>query len=245
MKNIVVVGATSTIARATARLFAQRGANLYLLARSQEKLESMKADLKVRGATSVKFGYLDVNDLEQHHIAIERACEALGEVDVFLISHGTLPDQKACERDFSVALREINTNGIGTLSLLTLIANHLENQGSGTIAVITSVAGERGRQSNYVYGTAKGMVSIFLQGLRNRLFKSGVHVLDIKPGFVDTPMTAEFTKGVLWSQPESVAEDIVKAVEKRKHILYTPFFWRLIMTVIRLIPEAVFKRMKL
>jgi len=245
MKNIVVIGATSAIAKATARFFAERGDSLYLLARSQEKLEINAADLRVRGAARVMFGYLDVNDHEQHQIAIDRATQALGVVDVFFISHGTLPNQQACEQSGSTTFKEINTNALSTISLLTIIANKLESQRSGTIAVITSVAGERGRQSNYVYGAAKGMVSIFLQGLRNRLFKAGVHVLDIKPGFVDTPMTADFTKGQLWATPEKVASDIITSIEKKKHTLYTPFFWRFIMMVIRNIPEVIFKRLKL
>jgi decaprenylphospho-beta-D-erythro-pentofuranosid-2-ulose 2-reductase len=116
---------------------------------------------------------------------------------------------------------------------------------TGTIAVISSVAGDRGRKSNYVYGSAKGGLTIFLQGLRNALSGSGVHVLTIKPGFVDTPMTNDFTKGLLWAKPEKVAKDIKRAIDKKKNIIYTPWFWRWIMLIIRLIPESVFKKMNL
>jgi decaprenylphospho-beta-D-erythro-pentofuranosid-2-ulose 2-reductase len=154
-----------------------------------------------------------------------------------LIAHGTLPDQGACQASFDTARREFEVNALSVLSLLTLAANRFEQQRSGTIAVISSVAGERGRQSNYLYGAAKGAVSLFLQGLRNRLSKSGVQVVTILPGFVDTPMTADFPKGPLWAQPDAVARDIVRAIEGGRDVLYTPWFWRWIMLIIRTIPE--------
>jgi hypothetical protein len=245
MKNILVIGATSAIAQQTIRLYAQQGANLLLMGRDTEKLHTLAEDAKIRGAQTAGFESLDVNDLDAHPKALERAYAALGRIDLVLIAHGTLPDQHACQAQVSTLLRELNTNAISTLSLLTLLANQLEKQGCGTLAVITSVAGDRGRQSNYVYGAAKGMVSTFLQGLRNRLFAKGVHVLDIKPGFVETPMTAHFQKGLLWAKPQTVAKSIVKAVDKKTHTLYTPFFWRPIMWIIRSIPESVFKRLSL
>jgi len=131
------------------------------------------------------------------------------------------------------------------MSLLTHLANYFETQKAGTLAVISSVAGERGRQSNYVYGAAKGAVSIFLQGLRQRLDKSGVHVLTIKPGFVDTPMTKELKKGLLWADPQAVAKLIHKGVAAKKSIIYTPGYWALIMAVIKAIPERLFKKIAL
>ena len=139
----------------------------------------------------------------------------------------------------------MQTNALSVISLLTLLANHFEQQRHGCIAVISSVAGDRGRQSNYVYGTAKGALSIFLQGLRNRLHKSGVQVLTVKPGFVDTPMTASLPKGPLWATPEKVAEDIDKAIENKRNVLYTPSFWFLIMAIIKSVPESIFKRLSL
>jgi len=245
MKNVFIIGATSAIAEAAARVFAQRGDNLYLLARNEQRLKSISEDLKIRGAASVAYSQIDVNRFEDHQSLINTAFETLGKVDVVLIAYGTLPDQKACEIHSSSALEEINTNAISTISLLTHIANKLEAQNSGTIAVITSVAGDRGRQSNYVYGAAKGMISIFLQGLRNRLHKSGVNVLDIKPGFVDTPMTEGFKKGPLWASPEKIAEGIARAIDKEKAVAYLPWFWAHIMLVIKYIPESIFKKMKL
>jgi len=143
------------------------------------------------------------------------------------------------------ALQELQTNCLSVLSLLTRLANQLEQQGHGCLAVISSVAGDRGRQSNYIYGTAKGALTIFLQGLRNRLGKTGVQVLTIKPGFVDSPMTRDFNKGLLWVKPAKIAEGILKAIDKRKEVVYLPFFWRYIMLIIRLIPEKVFKRLSL
>jgi short-subunit dehydrogenase len=245
MKKILIIGASSAIAEAAARRWAAQGHALYLLGRNEERLGAMAADLKVRGAAVARHGVLDMNQFERHATAIDAAAAALDGLDTVLIAHGTLGDQKLCERDFAAALQELNTNAISVISLLTLLANRFEAQRQGTLAVIGSVAGDRGRQSNYVYGTAKGALAIFLQGLRNRLHPAGVQVLTIKPGFVDTPMTAAFKKGPLWATPDAVAAAIVAAVEKRRDVLYTPWFWLGIMTLIKLVPEAVFKKLKL
>jgi short-subunit dehydrogenase len=245
MKRILIVGATSAIAEATARLWAAQGHRLYLLGRNEERLQAMAADLAIRGAVSVNTGALDANDFARHERAIDDAITALEGIDIALIAHGTLGDQQACERDFDLALRELNTNALSVISLLTRLAGRFEAQGHGTIAVISSVAGDRGRQSNYVYGSAKGAVSIFLQGLRQRLCKSGVGVLTIKPGFVDTPMTRDFRKGPLWATPATIAKRIVKAIETGGDEVYAPGFWFFIMMVIKLIPERLFKRIKL
>jgi len=245
MKKILIIGAGSAIAEAAARQWAAQGHSLYLLARNEERLGAMAADLKVRGAAMAAFSVLDVNQFERHAAAIDAAVAALSGLDTVLIAHGTLGDQKRCEHDVAATLQELNTNALSVISMLTLLANRFEAQRHGTLAVIGSVAGDRGRQSNYVYGTAKGAVTIFLQGLRNRLQPAGVQVLTIKPGFVDTPMTASFKKGPLWATPEAVAASIVSAVEKRRDVLYTPWFWLGIMTLIKLVPERVFKKLKL
>ncbi|MBA2672853.1 SDR family oxidoreductase, partial [Ramlibacter sp.] len=201
--------------------------------------------LRVRGAPNAHSGVLDMNDLDRHAEVLEAAAAALGGIDIVLVAHGTLPDQAACEQDPALALRDLHTNAISTIALLTLLANRMQVQGQGTIAVITSVAGDRGRQSNYVYGSAKAAVATFLQGLRNRLHHHGVRVLTIKPGFVDTPMTAAFPKGPLWASPEQVARAIARAVERGVDVAYVPGFWLFIMLAIRHIPERVFKRMRL
>ena len=244
-KNILIIGASSAIAEATARLFAQRQDRLYLLARNQERLQTMRPDLLQRGAAAVDWGLLDSNDLQLHEKALQDAIDSLGSVDIVLIAHGTLSDQQACEADVELTLQEISTNATSTIALLTRLANTLQTQGHGCLAVISSVAGDRGRQSNYVYGSAKAMLNTFLQGLRNRLHPHGIEVLTIKPGFVDSPMTADFEKGLLWAQPDDVARGIVRAIDKRRHQVYVPFFWRYIMLLIRHIPERLFIRLSL
>ena len=154
-------------------------------------------------------------------------------------------NKKTGEQDYAYTEQALRTNFLSVVSLLTPIANQLEKQHYGCIAVISSVAGDRGRQSNYVYGAAKGALTIFLQGLRNRLQAANVCVLTIKPGFVDTPMTADLKKGALWAKPESVAKGIYRAIKRRKNSVYLPWFWWPIMMVIRHIPEPIFKRLKL
>jgi short-subunit dehydrogenase len=162
-----------------------------------------------------------------------------------LIAYGTLSDQKACEGSAQLTVQELTTNAISIAALLTLVAQQFERRKSGTIAVISSVAGERGRASNYVYGSAKALVTAFTSGMRQRLSKSGVAVITIKPGFVDTPMTAAFPKGPLWAKPQTVAAGIVRAMDRSAAVVYLPFFWRPLMAVIRAIPERLFGRLTL
>jgi short-subunit dehydrogenase len=245
MRRILIIGATSAIAEATMRVFAERNDRLFLLARNVERVQSVVADLRIRGAESVEYAALDVNDFANHEAAIDRAVATMGGIDIALIAHGTLGDQKACEGNVALTLQELNTNAISVILLLTHLSNKFEAQRYGTIAVIVSIAGDRGRKSNYIYGAAKGAVAIFLQGMRNRLYNSGVHVLTIKPGFVDTPMTGSFKKGPLWASPEYVARKIVDAIARKKNCAYIPSFWRGIMVVIKLLPEALFKRLSL
>ncbi|HLW74578.1 MAG TPA: SDR family NAD(P)-dependent oxidoreductase, partial [Gammaproteobacteria bacterium] len=156
-----------------------------------------------------------------------------------------LPDQAACEASVALTLREFGTNGLSAIAFLTLLAQRMQPEGRGVIAAISSVAGDRGRQSNYIYGSAKAALSAYLSGLRQRLAKSGVAVVTIKPGFVDTPMTRDFKKGTLWASPQSVARGIVRAIDRRRSVVYLPWFWWGIMLVIKHIPEGIFKRIKL
>jgi len=245
MQKILIIGATSAIAEATARLWAAHGDALFLVGRNASRLALIAADLRVRGAASVACLVMDANEIAAHCAMLETATSALGGLDIALIAHGTLPDQPACERSVAMTLQEIATNGLSVVALATLLGDRLEQQGSGTLAVISSVAGDRGRQSNYVYGAAKGMVSLFLQGLRNRLSKKDIQVLTLKPGFVDTPMTASFKKSPLWAQPEDIAAGILRAIEKKRDEVYLPGFWWAIMLIIRHVPEAIFKKLSL
>lgn len=245
MRKVLIIGVTSAIARETAKRFAEKGDHLFLVARNEEKLKIIAEDLAVRGSRKVDYMSLDMNEFDKHELMLDKAAQSMQGLDTVLIAHGTLGDQKACEQSYLTAEQELTTNFLSVVSLLTYIANRFERQKNGCIAVITSVAGDRGRQSNYIYGTAKGALSIFLQGLRNRLYRSGVTVVTIKPGFVDTPMTAVFEKGLLFVGPETVAKGIYKAIQKKKDVVYVPFFWRWIMAVIKSIPEPVFKRLKL
>jgi short-subunit dehydrogenase len=245
MQKVVIIGATSAIAEATARLYAARGAQLFLLARNETRLQDIATDLRVRGSQDVSFASLDVNDTERHAGIIEQIWSSLGRVDVLLVAHGTLPDQAQCEASVEVALKEFATNATSTIALLTTMAPRFEAQRAGVMGVISSVAGDRGRQSNYLYGAAKAAVTAFTSGLRQRMAKVDVNVLTIKPGFVDTPMTRDFKKGALWAKPDAVAKGIVRAVDRGRSVIYLPWFWLPIMLIIRHIPEFVFKRIKL
>lgn len=245
MSRTLVIGATSAIAEATARLLAARGGSLYIVGRNAERLEAIAADLRVRGAASVTAEAMDLNTFALHEPMTERAFAALGGVDSVLIAHGTLSDQKACEGSAAQALAEIATNALSVVSLLTVLANRLEAERRGTIVVVSSVAGDRGRASNYVYGSAKALVTAFCSGLRQRLSRAGVRVVTIKPGFVDTPMTRRLRKGLLWAKPAAVARGIVRAMDRGQATVYLPAFWRPIMLAVRLIPERLFARMRL
>jgi decaprenylphospho-beta-D-erythro-pentofuranosid-2-ulose 2-reductase len=243
--RVLIIGATSAIGGETAKVFAQHGARLFLTGRDPARLAAVRDDLRVRGAGQVETAELDVTRIPAHRTVIDAAITALGGLDVALIAHGTLPNQKQCQEDPGAMLDALQVNFTATLAILTLLANYFERERAGCIAVITSVAGDRGRQSNYVYGAAKGGVDRFLQGLRNRLFRSGVAVVTIKPGFVDTPMTSDLKKTPLFSSPERVAREIYRAIVQRRDVVYIPWFWQPIMAVIRWLPEPAFKRLHL
>ncbi|MBI1833582.1 MAG: SDR family oxidoreductase [Candidatus Andersenbacteria bacterium] len=248
MKTIVVFGAASAIAQASARLWAEEKPRFVLIDRSVDRLKIVAEDLRTRGATDVKTITTDLSLLEKHEDIVQQIHTT--PVAIYLVAYGTLGNQKAGEKDFAVARQELTTNFISVASLLTEIINDLSIKKATsptTIAVISSVAGDRGRQSNYIYGTAKAALTSWLSGLRNRLVKEHphIHIVTIKPGQVDTPMTADFKKGLLWAKPEDVARDIVHAIHKKRDVTYTPWFWRYIMLIIKLIPERIFKRLTL
>jgi decaprenylphospho-beta-D-erythro-pentofuranosid-2-ulose 2-reductase len=241
--KMLIVGATSAIGHEAAKCFASEGTEFFLIGRTAEKLEAVAQDLKVRGAKRVETCLLDLADLERHQELIDTAIATLGGLDTVLISHGTLGDQEKCQQSVKETLKEFTTNCTSVISLLTILGNYFEQERRGCIAVVTSVAGDRGRRSNYVYGTTKGAVSLFLQGLRSRLYKAGVTVVTIKPGLVDTPMTAALKKGPLFASPRTVGEGVYKAIKQRKDVVYSPWYWRYIMLIVKSLPEKVFKRL--
>jgi short-subunit dehydrogenase len=245
MKKIVIIGATSGIASETARCFALDGAELFITGRNEEKVSRLANDLRCRGARSVRTALFRAEDAAAHEKLIHDAVEVLGEIDSVLIAYGELPNQRECEQAWEKSEHSLTVNFLSPIALLTAAANYFEKRGRGNITVISSVAGDRGRQSNYIYGCAKGGLTTFLQGLRNRLYHHGVSVTTIKPGFVDTPMTAEIPKGPLFASAASVGKRIHKAMKRGECVVYTPCYWRFIMLVIQHIPETIFKRLKL
>src|SRR5688572_16639813 len=216
MLKMLVFGATSAIAHETLKHFAADGASLYLVALDREQLAVIADDLKVRGAKQVETHPLNLTEFDQHQAMIDSAIAKLNGLDAVFIAHGTLGNQEASQGSVDVTFRELNINLMSTISLLTILANYFEKQRRGVIAVISSVAGDRGRGSNYVYGTAKAGLTAFLSGLRNRISKSGVQVLTIKPGMVDTPMTAHMKKSRLFVPASKVGADIYKAMKSSR-----------------------------
>ncbi len=243
-KRILVLGATSGIAEATCRIWAERGDSLYLVARHGEKLAAVAADMRTRGATYVDFAVADLDDTSLHPELLAHAINSLAGLDVAYLPLGLLGDQQKAERTFEEANKILHTNYVAPVSLLTWLANYCAQRHAGTLAVLSSVAGDRGRKSNYVYGSSKAGLSAFLAGLRNRIDREGVRVMTIKPGPVKTAMTQGMDqKGM--ADVEAVAATIVKAIDKGQDELYVPGKWRIIMGVIKIIPERFFKKTNL
>lgn len=241
---VLILGATSAIARATAVAFAARGDDLYLASRDEEELRRIASDLRLRYGVEVHYGLFDAEATDTHEAFFKSVVTAMPNLSCVVLAFGYLGDQQAA-RDFSVGAKIISSNFTGAASILSHCANYFEPLHYGFIIGISSVAGDRGRQSNYVYGAAKGALSLYLQGLRNRLYSSGVRVITIKPGFVDTAMTYGLPGLFLVASPQSIGERIVAALEKSDDVVYLPWFWRYIMLIIKHIPEPIFKRMRL
>jgi short-subunit dehydrogenase len=246
MDKILVFGATSKLAEETVRHIKGVGTKVMLVAQNQSKLDVIYKELKTWNPEVEYFTYiLDALDFVNHQTMFDEAINKLGGLDTFFVAHGTLPDNEKIRKDATHTVKEFNINCLSVISLCTICSNYFENQRKGTIAVISSVAGERGRQSNYIYGAAKAGVSAYLQGLRNRMFEFGVTVITIKPGMVKTPMTLGMPDSPLFAKPEKVGKDIFNAIKNKKDIIFTPSYWKIIMTIIKLIPESIFKKLKL
>ncbi|MFK7857897.1 MAG: SDR family NAD(P)-dependent oxidoreductase [Granulosicoccus sp.] len=241
-ETIVVFGATSHLAQGCCRLLAEAGHALVLVGRSPERLDSVKNDLAARGAT-VSVVQADLDDFDGHESLVSTVSDA----DSFWFFAGSLPDQKQCESTWDATHAAMVTNGISAISLLTRLANVCEQRRAGSFVVISSVAGDRGRSSNYIYGAAKGAVSVFCEGLRGRMQRAGVGVLVIKPGFFISPMTADIEKkpAVLWVEAEQVAKAVVSGWQAGKDVVYAPWFWRPIMRIIREVPTRIFKKLSI
>lgn len=245
-QTVLILGAGSAIARAVAGEFAGRGYDLLLAGRDPEELEALSADLRLRHGVQAQGQAFDALSFDTHEAFLEQ-CRRAAKDTLFgtVLCFGYLGDQTLAQNDFREARRILDTNLLGAVSILSLLANHLESKREGFLCALASVAGDRGRQSNYVYGTAKAGLAVFLQGLRNRLFASGVRVITIKPGFVDTQMTYGRPGLFLVASPQAAGKRIVQAILRGADESYVPGFWRPVMLLIRSIPERIFKRMRL
>lgn len=247
-KRILVLGATSGIAEANIRIWASRGEDLYLVGRNPERLAAVAADARTRGAGFVETSIANLDRTEAHPELLAHAINALGGLDIAYVAMGVLGDQSRAERSFAETEQILHTNFVAPASLITWLASYCAQRHAGTIAVLSSVAGERGRRSNYIYGASKAALSTFVDGLRNRIDRDGVKVMTIKPGPVRTSMTKGMKGNHNFADPAKVAATIAKAIDKgpkAPDILYVPGKWRVIMGVIRVIPEGRFKKMNL
>jgi decaprenylphospho-beta-D-erythro-pentofuranosid-2-ulose 2-reductase len=243
--KIVIVGATSAMAEHCARLWVgESPKNMVLLGRDLAKTQRVAQDLRVRSPqSSISVQTIDFADPAQIQAWVDQVC-AVGVPDIVLIAHGTLPDQTACQQDLALNESVLEINAISPVLLAEAFAGHMEKVNSGKLAIIGSVAGDRGRKSNYVYGAAKGLVTRYVQGLQHRLAKSNVRVVLIKPGPTDTPMTAALKgKGPKMAEVTDVASCIVNGIKKVKPVVYAPAKWALIMMVIRNLPRFIFNKM--
>lgn len=242
---VLILGATSPIARAVGEAYAECGKSVVLAARDVDEAERIASDIAIRYGVDTWAERFDALDFDEHRAFVERVDADCGPIEVALLAFGAMGDQAASEEDFERAKRVIDINYTGAASLCEALAEPMVVRGAGSIIGISSVAGDRGRKSNYFYGSAKGAFSLYLQGLRNRLSEHGVHVMTVKLGFVDTRMTFGMDTAIPIASPEAVAEAIVAADRRGADVFYYPHFWRGIMGIIKAIPEKLFKRLSL
>ena len=246
MSTVLILGANAGIGRALAGEFASHQHDLILAGRDLEELQALAADLNLRHNVSARAERVDVLDFDGLESRLA-ACIVLAgnSLEGVVLCTGYLGDPETARKDLNEAHRILDINFTGPALALDVLANHLEQKHRGFICALSSVAGDRGRQSNYLYGSAKAGLTTYLQGLRNRLYHSGVHVITVKPGFVDTRMVFGRTKLPLVASPKAVARDIYRAVKHRRNVVYIPWFWRSIMFMVCLIPEGLFKRLRM
>jgi decaprenylphospho-beta-D-erythro-pentofuranosid-2-ulose 2-reductase len=244
-RRVLILGATSGIAQNVSRCFAAEHAKLFLVARDSEKLKALADDLKIRGAESVETCEADLTDDSSFPLIISKSAAVWGGLDAALMAHGTLPDQLSSENDPALLRNSIEVNYVSAVSLLMQLGKAFEAQRSGVLAIIGSVAGDRGRRSNYVYGSAKAGLATFVAGLRLRLATSNVQVVLIKPGWISTPMTAHLPQNFLFASPEQTGREVYKAMISPRAVVYCPWYWKWIMRFIRFIPEPIFARLNL
>ena len=244
-QRVLIIGAGSDIAQAAAALLARSGSQLVLAARDMDECERIAQDLRTRYDAKLWCVRFDALDFASHQVMFDAVVEKAGELSGILVCHGLLGSQQELQENAEKARAVIDVNYTSFVSVLEIAAKYFAIRRGSFMCAIGSVAGDRGRQSNHIYGSAKAGVAVYMQGLRNRLHDAGVAVITIKPGFVATKMTHGLKTSRLTAAPERVARDIVKAIRRRRNVVYTPWFWRWIMLVIRMIPEFVFKRMKM
>ena len=244
-KTILILGATSAIAKSCAHLFAIRGYHLILAGRDTEELKRIAADLIIRYHIQAQIKLFDANDQTHHADFFYSVIQDCHQIDGVLLAFGYLGDQDLANQHIEESLNIISQNYTGAVSILQICAAYFERQEHGFIVGISSVAGDRGRQSNYLYGSAKAGLSVYLAGLRNRLQRKNICVLTVKPGFVDTVMTFGLPGVFLAASPNFIAKKIIRAIDKRRSNIYTPWFWRYIMLILKIIPEPIFKRLNL
>lgn len=243
MPTVLLLGATSDIAIAIARAMAIEGNNIQLAARNAKRLEPLCTDLEIRYSVKCSTHEFDATDFVSHNTFFEKLSI---KPDISICIFGYLGENEIARLNWTEAEKIINSNYTGAVSILNIISNYYAVQHKGTIVGISSVAGERGRQSNYIYGSAKAGFTAYLSGLRNRLFREGVHVVSVQPGFVYTRMTESLTlPPLLTAKPEQVASVVFNAIKKKKNTVYVKWFWKWIMIVIKCIPEFIFKKLKL
>lgn len=242
---MLILGATSAIARHVAASFAARGRPLFLAGRNLSEVERLAADLRIRHRVEAVAGQFEAEDYEGHREFLRGVVRRMGDLEGVVVAFGYLGEQGQAEKDLEETFRVIDRNFTGAVSVLNHCADFFETRRGGFIVAISSVAGDVGRQSNYLYGAAKGGLNVYLQGLRARLFRAGVRVLTVKPGFVDTPMTFGRPKLFLVAPPARVGERIARAAERGGDVVYVPWFWRFIMLALKLTPEGLRKRLKL